>query len=184
MGLGDLGNAFLIVTIFTLIQLFITLITSLAQFKKIWNKYKCNPAIMPFATLVGHDPVTVFRECTVETQRSFMATFLDPIYTSLNSFTESGNIFLGLLDSLQIGLNTQQLQSLDVVQNIGDRVSVFSNNLNKTFITIADTVSKVGGIITVIHYLVLTSVELGRALSRDAPGQVLRVLTGQPQMGG
>ena len=128
MGLGDLGNAFLIVIIFTFIQLFITVLTSVAQFKKVWNTYKCNPAIMPFASLMGYDPTVVFQECTAETQSSFMSVFLDPIYSSLQTFSESGNIFLGILDSLQIGLNTQQSESLNIVGNIGDRVQVFSTN--------------------------------------------------------
>ena len=176
MGIGDLGNAFLIVLIFAMIQLFITVITSLAQFKKIWNAYKCNPAIMPFASLMGHDPASVFKECTEETQSSFMSIFLDPIYSSLQTFSETGNIFIGILDSLQIGLNDQQSESLNIVGDIGARVQVFSTNLNKTFITVADTVSKIGGFMTIIFYLLQTSVDIGKALDRDAPGHILRIL--------
>jgi hypothetical protein len=176
IGLGDLGNAFLIVIIFALIQLFITALTSVSQFKKVWNAYKCNPAIMPFANLMGFDPTTTFRECTQETQVSFMYVFLDPIYTSLQSFSESGNMFLGILDSLQGDLNTQQSDSLNIVGNIGDRINVFSTNLNKTFITVSDTVAKIGGFITIIFYLLQTSVDLGTALHRDAPGYISREL--------
>jgi hypothetical protein len=176
IGLGDLGNAFLIVIIFALIQLFITALTSVSQFKKVWNAYKCNPAIMPFANLMGFDPTTTFRECTQETQVSFMSVFLDPIYTSLNSFSESGNMFLGILNSLQGDLNNQQSDSLNIVGNIGDRINVFSTNLNKTFITVSDTVSKIGGFITIIFYLLQTSIDIGKALDRDAPGYILRQL--------
>jgi hypothetical protein len=181
MGIGDLGNAFLIVLIFAMIQLFITVITSLAQFKKIWNAYKCNPAIMPFASLMGHDPASVFKECTEETQSSFMSIFLDPIYSSLQTFSETGNIFIGILDSLQIGLNDQQSESLNIVGDIGARVQVFSTNLNKTFITVADTVSKIGGFMTIIFYLLQTSVDVGKALKRDAPGHILRMLKVLPK---
>ena len=176
MGLGDLGNAFLIVVIFTLIQLFVTVLTSLAQFKKVWNLYKCNPAIMPFATLMGHNPTAIFQECTEETQTSFMSTFLAPIYSSLESFSKSGNVFLEIFDGLQIGLNEQQVQSLNIVGDIGDRVSVFNTNLNKTFITVSDTVSKMTGVITIIFYLLQTSVDLGKALNKDMPGSALRAL--------
>jgi hypothetical protein len=131
---------------------------------------------MPFANLMGFDPTTTFRECTQETQVSFMSVFLDPIYTSLQSFSESGNMFLGILDSLQVGLNVQQIDSLNIVGNIGDRVNMFSTNLNKTFITVSDTVSKIGGFITIIFYLLQTSVDIGKALDRDAPGYILRTL--------
>ena len=46
MGLGDVGNAFLIVLIFCIIQLFITLSIGLVQLKNDWNKYKCNPPLL------------------------------------------------------------------------------------------------------------------------------------------
>jgi hypothetical protein len=105
-----------------------------------------------------------------------MSVFLDPIYTSLNSFSESGNMFLGILNSLQGDLNNQQSDSLNIVGNIGDRINVFSTNLNKTFITVSDTVSKIGGFITIIFYLLQTSIDIGKALDRDAPGYILRQL--------
>ena len=49
-------------------------------------------------------------------------------------------------------------------------------NLNETFITVADTVSKIGGFMTIIFYLLQTSVDIGKALNRDAPGHILRAL--------
>jgi hypothetical protein len=94
----------------------------------------------------------------------------------VESFSASGNVFLQIFDGLQVGLNDQQLQSFNIVENIGDRVSVFNTNLNRTFITVSDTISKMSGVVTVIFYLLQTSVDLGQALNKDMPGSILRVL--------
>jgi hypothetical protein len=75
MGLGDVGNAFLIVLIFCLIQLFITISIGLVQLRNNWDKYKCNPGVTPFAGIIGYDPVLTFQECTKETQGDFMKCF-------------------------------------------------------------------------------------------------------------
>ena len=76
MGLSDTGKAFLIVIIFSLIQLSITLSIGLTHLKNNWNKYRCNPLVIPLAGLVEEDPSVTFTECTKEIQFDFMKTIL------------------------------------------------------------------------------------------------------------
>ena len=181
MGLGDTGNAFLIIIVFCLIQLFITLSIGLAQLRNNWDEYKCNPGVIPFASLVGHDPVTTFQECTKDIQGDFMKTFLDPVYNALNSFSESGNLFVGILESLKMGLRTQQGGAFNFIEDIGLRFKILITELSKSFITVTDLFGKVGSMVSVIYYLILTSVKLGNALDKDLPGSVLRVLKVIPE---
>ena len=113
MGLGDIGNAFLIVLIFCLIQLFITLSIGLVQLRNNWDKYKCNPAVTPFAGLIGYDPVITFQECTRETQGDFMKSFLtlESIIFPIDGFP-SDKIIL-LIDSqrffIPVNSNTRKI---------------------------------------------------------------------------
>ena len=176
MGLGDTGNAFLIIIIFCLIQLFITLSIGLAQLRNNWDKYKCNPAVTPFASLIGYDPITTFQECTKEIQGDFMKSFLDPVYKSLNSFSESGNLFVGILESLKMGLKTQQGGTFNFVEDLGARFNILITELSKSFITVTDLFGKIGSMVSVIYYLILTSVQMGEALSKDLPGTALRAM--------
>lgn len=177
MGLGDTGNAFLIIIIFCLIQLFITLSIGIAQLRNNWEKYKCNPAVLPFAGLVGYDPVTTFQECTKEIQGDFMKSFLDPIYNSLNSFADSGNLFVEILDSLKMGLKVQQGGTFNFIEDLGSRLNILINELSRSFITVSDLFGKVGSMVSVIYYLILTSVKMGEALSKDLPGTIFRQFT-------
>jgi len=178
MGLGDVGNAFLIVLIFCIIQLFITLSIGLVQLRNNWDKYKCNPGVTPFAGLVGYDPVVTFQECTKETQGDFMKSFLSPVYDTFDTFSKAGNAFTKLLDSLKLGLNKQEGSTLDVVGDLGSRLKMLVNGLSNSFISVIDVFGKVGAMISVIYNLMGTVTTLGKALKGDFPGTAFRLVTG------
>lgn len=177
MGLSDTGKAFLIVIIFGLIQLSITLSIGLAQLKNNWNKYRCNPLVIPLAGLVDEDPIETFRACTKEIQWDFMKTILKPIYNSFTYFLDSGNLFVGILKSLKTGLVVQHGSTLNMMTSLGTRFNILLVELSRAFITVSDMFGKVASMVTVIFYLITTSVKLGDALNRDIPGTVMRVLS-------
>ena len=77
MGFGDLGNLILIIFIFTLLQLFLSLNIGISEIRNNWDKYKCNPGIMPFAHVFGHDTGKNFNECIKSSQANFMNSFLE-----------------------------------------------------------------------------------------------------------
>ena len=179
MGLGDIGNAFLIVLIFCIIQLFITLSIGLVQLRNNWDKYKCNPGVTPFAGFIGYDPVVTFQECTKETQGDFMNSFLAPVYDTLTTFAEAGNVFTEVLESLKLGLNVQQGSTLNVVEDLGNRLKILINGLSNTFITVTDVFGKISSMMTIVYYIVGTTTTLGKALVGDLPGTAFRTFTGK-----
>ena len=105
-----------------------------------------------------------------------MQSFLDPIYNALRSFSESGNLFVGILESLKMGLKTHQGGASNFIEDIGLRFKILITELSKSFITVTDLFGKVGSMVSVIYYLILTSVKIGKALDKDLPGTVLRDL--------
>ena len=142
MGLGDVGNAFLIILVFCLIQLSITFSVGLVQLRNNWDKYKCNPGVTPFAGLIGFDPIQTFQECTKETQGTFMKSFLSPVYDTLDSFSEFGSVFTEVLESLKQGTNLQQGTTFNVVEDLGNRLNMLISGLGNTFISVGDVFGK------------------------------------------
>jgi len=177
MGLSDTGKAFLILIIFSLIQLSITLSIGLAHLKNNWNKYRCNPLVIPLAGLVNEDPIYTFKECTKEIQWDFMKTILKPIYDSFSYFLESGNLFVGILEQLKTGLVAQHGSTLNMMSDLGARFNILLIELSRAFITVSDLFGKVSSAITIIYYLVVTSARLGEALNNDLPGTVMKALS-------
>ena len=105
-----------------------------------------------------------------------MGTFLDPIFASLNSFADSGNLFVGILESLKLGLNVPQGGTLNFIEDLGVRLNILITELSRSFITVSDLFGKVGSMVSVIYYLILTSAKMGDALCRDLPGAALRII--------
>lgn len=178
MGLSDTGKAFLIVIIFSLIQLSITLSIGLTHLKNNWNKYRCNPLVIPLAGLVEEDPSVTFTECTKEIQFDFMKTILKPIYNSFSYFLESGNLFVGILEKLKTGLVVQNVSTLTTFSDLGARFNILVNELGNSFLTVTDLFGKVSSTVTIIYYLITTSARLGEALGKDLPGTVMKALGG------
>ena len=178
MGLSDTGKAFLIVIIFSLIQLSITLSIGLTHLKNNWNKYRCNPLVIPLAGLVEEDPSATFTECTKEIQFDFMKTILKPIYNSFSYFLESGNLFVGILEKLKTGLVVQNVSTLTTFSDLGARFNILVNELGNSFLTVTDLFGKVSSTVTIIYYLITTSARLGEALGKDLPGTVMKALGG------
>ena len=176
MGLSDTGKAFLIVIIFSLIQLSITLSIGLTHLKNNWNKYRCNPLVIPLAGLVEEDPSVTFTECTKEIQFDFMKTILKPIYNSFSYFLESGNLFVGILEKLKTGLVVQNVSTLTTFSDLGARFNILVNELGNSFLTVTDLFGKVSSTVTIIYYLITTSARLGEALGKDLPGTVMKAL--------
>ena len=178
MVLSDIASAVLIIIIFAVLLLFITLSIGIARIRNNWDEYKCNPAVIPFASVFGHDPVTTFNQCIQLSQGDFMSGFLDPIYKALANFAESGALFTSIFEMLKLGMNDQQMGMFNLAETIGAKMKSVVTELDLLFISVTDMFAKLGSAITVIYYLIQTGVGTSSALWEELPGTVIRLLTG------
>lgn len=177
MGLGDPGKAVIIVLIITLMQTFISLSTEIVKVKNNWEKYKCNPVVIPFAGIFGHDPIFTFENCIKNAQNNYMSTFLDPIYSSLDAMNQTSSMFTGIFEVLKGDLNQQQNTTTGGIANIGSKIRTILSELNLVFITISDMFGKLGAIVTVIFYMVQSGIGTARAAWKELPGTAIRIIT-------
>lgn len=178
MGLGDLGNVVLIIFIFMLLHLFLALSIGMANVNRNWNKYKCNPGIMPFAGFFGHDPKKNLNECIKLTQVDFMSAFLDPIYTSLNHFANTGQIFASVFEDIKLFGMNQQMETIDLGKVIRSRAMGAMNSLNVMFLNLKNTFGQLNSAITVIFYIMQGSIKTVETADRNLPGTLIGILGG------
>jgi len=83
----------------------------LADITNNWPKYRCNPMIMPFASLFGFDASENFNFCMKNIFNSSVGAVLGPIYGLMSSFTDiagtisnSANSFRYLIANLLHGM--------------------------------------------------------------------------------
>jgi len=178
MSLGDLGNGIFILFIFTLLHLLMSLSIGISNIKNNWDKYKCNPGIMPFAPVFGHDTLDNFNECVKVTQVGFMQTFLAPIYQSLYYFAQNGAKFTEIFEDLKVFGNIQDSAMGDFTSTVKTRLYSIVHEINKVYINIVDTFSKLGSTITVLFYTIQSGILIAGAAWENLPGTLMRLAGG------
>jgi hypothetical protein len=85
-----------IVVVTTLVAVGATLymfaMNNVQELKDNWPLYRCNPAYMPMAGLVGQDPFKTFTDCTMKRFQDYTGFVVDPImgqFTQVNSIVSN-----------------------------------------------------------------------------------------------
>jgi hypothetical protein len=173
MGLGDLGNAIIIVFIFSLLHILLSLSIGISNIKNNWQKYKCKPGIMPIANIFGHDVKQNFDECVKITQTGFMKSFMDPLYTSIGFFAQNGAIFTQIFENLKLFGNKQNSGMGNFVNTIKGRLAAFGEETGNIYINIVDSFSKLGATITILYYILESGIILGEETWNSLPGTLM-----------
>ena len=67
----DIISVIIVIVIFVGIYLLNILAIGKKNIEKNWVKYRCNPMIMPFAGMFGHDPMENFAYCIQNMSNKF-----------------------------------------------------------------------------------------------------------------
>jgi hypothetical protein len=159
MKTSDITLSIFIIFIFVLLQLFNILAIGIKNIEDNWPLYQCNPMILPFAGMFGHDGVKNFSYCIQNMNMNFMPYLTDPLNYMISNLTDSGNQFADLAGNftgLGSGINS------GIIGILEDGISVVMNifiSLQIIIIKIKDTFAKVIGIIITLTYI-LAGIEL------------------------
>ena len=172
---GDLGSAVVIIFIFSLLHAVLAVSIGISNIKNNWEYYKCNPSIMPFAAVFGHDIGENFNECVQTTQVDFMSSFLGPIYQSLNYFAQNGALFADMFERLKLFGNTQDDNMGSFAFDARGRLYNIADGANRIFIGVTDTFSKLTSTITVLFYTIQSALVVGESAWNELPGTFIKI---------
>ena len=154
MGLGDLGNAVVILLIFMFLHLILALSIGLSTIKQNWPKYKCNPAVMPFADIFGYDVAENYNECIKDKQIKFMQVFLKPIGESLEMFATMGMKFSEQLDDIKYFGLLQNVNIGNISSLMKNKILGVGSEISQMYITIKDVLANLFSMVTVLYYMI------------------------------
>lgn len=168
MKASDWTRFILVLLIFALMHTFIILAVQIENIKKNWPIWKCNPIIMPLAGQFGHDEFTNFTECIQSMQTNYMDYLLGPINVDLSAITQLGTMFTdGLQGSFEILTSLQTLLAT-IFENIYGVFYLVIIEFQKMVINIKDIFAKIGGMFTILSYL-LEGLGITIASLRNSP---------------
>ena len=141
----DIWVSIIIIIIVLLIVIYFFSINTLENYKVDWEKNKCNPLYMPFASKLNpkyaDDPEFTkknFQQCLNETNFNVASKAITPLDGLFNSIMQFFN-YLGDLVSKFVAFLMYLLELLyKIYQLIIDRLKIILASINKLFIGIVD----------------------------------------------
>jgi hypothetical protein len=82
-------QAFVIIIIFIILYVFNILAVGTKNIQDNWPDYRCNPVVMPFASLFGHDIGDNFNTCIQEIQSSQASYLLQPLTQGMDAIQQN-----------------------------------------------------------------------------------------------
>lgn len=173
MKLSDILTSFIIFAVFAGIYGYSILKAEFKNIQKDWPKYRCNPAIMPFAGSFGHDAGKNFTYCIQTMQGNYMSYLLTPVHYITSVL---GHMIGGALKDI----NYVRIKIFSLVSNITKIVtSIFSVFINimiefqKMIIKIKDVFSKTIGMMVSLIYIMSGGIMAGESIMAGPIGDTL-----------
>ena len=169
----DILNAVLIILVFVSL-FFVSLFNGgINQIKKNWPIYRCNPIVMPFAGVFGHDAAENMTYCIQNAQSEYMSYILEPIHYAISVTNSIGNSLSSDMQSMRKALgSTRSLMG-------GNFLSIFSKVVNirvefqRVLFKFKDVAKKMMGIQIVFLHILTGGIDTGRSIVAGPIGKTL-----------
>jgi hypothetical protein len=104
------------------------------EISKNWAKYRCNPAVMPFAGAYGHDATENFQFCLNQIFTNQVGGVTGPFTKILTSIVGTSMTFLQNLNSLRMMLATLLGGMNKIIQEFTDRFKLLFSQIRITML--------------------------------------------------
>jgi len=177
---SDLFLSIIIILIFICLYFGNILGIGIKNIQDNWSLYRCNPIVIPFAGIFGHDVASNFTYCIQNMQKSFMGELLQPINYSLGLMGSIGAELTSALTSVRAFFDKIRTFVANIVQQI---MGVFLNiiiNIQKMTIGMKSVFGKIVGIMATMVYMLQGSLMTMNSFWAGPPGKLVRFLCFHP----
>jgi len=180
MRISDLSITIFIILIFVLLYVFNILSVGLNKIKEDWPLYRCNPSVMPFASVFGQDTSKNFTYCIQNMQTNYMSYLMQPVMYNLNVIGSLGANITNAINDVRAFFDKIRTFITSIV---GGVFSVFLNILiefQRITINIKDLFGKLIGIMAALLFTLDGSIKTMNSTWSGPPGQLVRALCFHP----
>ena len=115
---SDISLTLFILLVFVLLNVFNILSVGIKKVQNDWPLYRCNPIVMPFASVFGHDPMTNFVHCIQSMQTNYMDYLLQPLHYNFSVMTSVAETLGTSIDSARAFFNKLRNMITETIQSI------------------------------------------------------------------
>lgn len=178
MKASDITLTVFILLIFVALYVFNILSIGIKKIEDDWPTYRCNPIVMPFASVFGKDTVSNFTYCIQNMQSNYMGYLLEPVHYNIGVIGELGSSITEALNSARAFISNLRNFVAAIIQNV---FGVFLNILiefQRVMVELKDMIGKTVGILATLMYTLDGSVKTAESVWNGAPGEAVRALAG------
>lgn len=176
----DILSLVFVLIIFVLLFISNFLIVGVNNIKKNWPLYRCNPVVMPFAGVFGHDPATNMVYCVQSMQSEYMTYLLEPIHYALSAVESIGSNLMS--DMQQIRKLSGNMSSF----SIGNFTSVFTKfeniriEFHRILAKFKDVMGRLLGAMLTFCYVFIGGMDTGQSIINGPIGGAIKAICFHP----
>jgi hypothetical protein len=150
MKTADWTLSIVILVVFFLLFFSTILMTGVSTINENWATYRCNPMVMPFASIFGHDPIKNFNHCAGSVQSIQITNIMKPLTQEVNSTAA---------ESKQTRANSRRLAHkqqglISALTAVGNSLNNISTNLsveaNRSSLAVTNVFRTMAGILQLV----------------------------------
>lgn len=179
MKTSDLFLTIIIFAIFIGLYFFNILAVGAQTIKNNWPKYRCNPMVMPFASVIGPEGVNVsenFTYCVQNMQSKYSTHLMQPLNYNMSAMGSVASTLNNSISSMRSFTDSLRTMIQDIIQKT---FGVFLNiviEFQRVTINIKDVFGKLVGIFMSLVYILSGSVMTMESAWNGPPGKAVRAL--------
>ena len=177
---SDIALTLFILLIFVLLTVINMMSVGIKKVQDDWPLYRCNPIVMPFANIFGHDTMSNFVYCIQSMQTDYMDVLLQPLNYNFSVITSVGDVLNDSVNSARKFFSNLRNMISDTIASIFGVFLSILIEFQRVTINIKDIFGKVVGILATIIHTLNGSIMTMESTWAGPPGQMVRSLCFDP----
>jgi hypothetical protein len=180
MSASDVTISVLIVVTFFLLYMFNFFVVGFKRIKDNWPIYRCNPLVLPFASLFGFDAGQNFAFCIQNVQSAFMGEILKPVNYNIGVLNNVGGSLTGNVGGIRSMFDNIRKSIMAAIQSV---FGVFLNmmiEMQRIMVNLKDLFGKLMGIMSTVMYTLSGSMMTMNSAWDGPGGDMVRFLCFHP----
>jgi hypothetical protein len=181
MKTSDLTLSIVVMIIFFLLYVFNIIVVGMQRIKDNWPVYRCQPLIMPFASLFGHETGKNFIFCIQNIQTNFMGDLMKPVNFNIGVLGGIVSDLTSNMNSARGFVSVFRLNLTDIFGNIFASMFNIMIEVQRMVVNIKDMMGKLAGIMMTTLYVLNGSIVTMTSAWEGPPGGLVRALCFHPE---
>lgn len=173
---SDIAFTIFIIVVFLGLYVSNILAIGMKKVKDNWPLYRCSPAVMPFASIFGHDVGDNFMQCIQATQSGYMDYLMMPLNHVISLVGSVASKIVKDTENIRKFIGGLRDKIMGVFKNI---FGIFSNiiiGFQRILIAMRDLVNKLAGIFATLMFVMQSALMTMQSLWGGIFGQMVRSL--------